>query len=53
MRKVHDVVVKTGRIAAVTAMIGCCAAVEITFAKVVVMMVCIAWLMLSLLADER
>lgn len=53
MRKVHDVIVKTGRIAAVAVMIGCCAAVEITFSKVVVMMVCIAWMMLSLLADER
>ena len=46
------VALKTGRVMAVAAMIGCLAATELTVARLAIGFSAVAWLVLSMAADE-
>ncbi len=53
MKRFHNGLIKTGRVAAVAAVIGCCAAAELKIANVVIMLAAVGWLTISMIADDR
>lgn len=52
-RRAHNIIVKIGRAAVTCVMVGCCAMVEMKLAHGIIILASSAFLVLSVIADER